>query len=153
MIEKGTNEGTTSASSNVVKEGAEEQTVELKPQDSMQQQHSYSINAKSLMEDEEDEDEEVDKTVLSRNPSLVVHDDELEQGERNSTEEPRTALTTQQQKDEEETEAVGQPSMACAPADMVQMCQGDLPLLPGCHGQSFAEQLELMTVRWIELLC
>lgn len=130
--------------------GAEADAEAAVPEDKQQRgesSHSLSRVTKSLMEDddEEDEDEDGERVALSRNPSLV---DDLEDGERGTREqEPRRpSHLIQDEIDEEESQAVSKPTAHCAPNNMVPICQDDLPLLPGCQGQTLADHIDMMTV-------
>lgn len=111
----------------------------------------YSSAAKSLMEEEEDDEDEgeneqipVDQLFISRNPSLLEEEELLR-----SNMEERKGPDLQILQEDESSQSSQQhrpPTTICSPTEA--LCQGDmnLPLIPGCQGQTLAEQIDFMTV-------
>jgi hypothetical protein len=108
----------------------------------------YSISAKSLMEEDEEEEDEGGQGSISRNPSLV--DDDGDRREHDSDENERKGPSHLERKTNREKKeaAISERPAMCAPSAIIPMCQGDLPLIPGCQGQTLAEQIDFMTVRF-----
>ena len=96
------------------------------------------------MEDDDEEDDDEEQGLISRNPSLVDYDEDHR--DHNSDESARKGPSHLERNTnaEEKDSAM---SEICAPSSAMPLCQGGLPLLPGCQGQTLAEQIDFMTVR------
>lgn len=120
-----------------------ETSDDMARQEQQEQQHEYSVTARSLLEEEEDDDEDDADEVLSRNPSLILEDDDEDgmgranghaTGDRVDVENPANTSFLEEHTENFDVEG-GAP-----------MCQGDMNLLPGgCHSQALAEQMDFMT--------
>jgi hypothetical protein len=114
--------------------------------------HKHSIAVTSLMEDEDEDEEEGEQGSISRNISLVDDNEDHRDHDSDENERRGPSHLERNTKRKENEDAVSELPAICAPYAVIPMCEGDLPFLSGCRGQTLAEHIDFMTVRFVDLL-